>query len=89
MAGKKRLTSRKTNEEFAGFTRRVIKAHARRVADGDLEALAGLAQLSAGINRALDEAVAGLRDFGYSWAEIAGALKISRQAAQQRWGSRS
>ncbi len=28
----------------------------------------------------------GLRGFGYSWAEIATRLGITRQAAQQRWG---
>ena len=32
------------------------------------------------------EAVKGLRDFGYSWAEIGSRLGITRQAAQQRWG---
>ena len=28
----------------------------------------------------------GLREFGYSWADIAGRLGVTRQAAQQRWG---
>jgi len=79
-------TPRKTNAEFAGFTRRVIRAHARRVATGDVEALTDLVQLSRTVDRAVDDAVVGLREFGYSWAEIAGRLKISKQAAQQRWG---
>jgi hypothetical protein len=33
------------------------------------------------------EAVKGLRDCGYSWAEIGSRLGITRQAAQQRWGT--
>jgi hypothetical protein len=33
------------------------------------------------------EAVKGLRTHGYSWPEIGVRLGISRQAAQQRWGS--
>jgi len=80
---------RKSNVEFAGFVRRVVRAHARRIAAGDVEALADLVQLSAGVDQAVADAVAGLRRLGYSWAEIAGRLGISKQAAQQRWGGRS
>lgn len=86
---KSTLTPRKTNGEFAGFTRRVIRAHARRVADGDVEALADLAQLDAAVNTAIGDAVVGLRRFGYSWSDIAARLGISKQAAQQRWGDRA
>ena len=32
------------------------------------------------------EAITGLRGIGYSWADIALRLGITRQAAQQRWG---
>jgi len=39
------------------------------------------------VDRATDVAVAGLRRVGYSWAEIASRLGITRQAAQLRWGS--
>ncbi|HEY0699064.1 MAG TPA: hypothetical protein VGD43_14790 [Micromonospora sp.] len=74
------------NDEFAAFTRRIIRAHGRRVATGDVEALADLVNLSATIDQAIAEAVTGLRAFGYSWAEIGARLGITRQAAQQRWG---
>ena len=30
----------------------------------------------------------GLRKFGYSWADIAHRLGVTRQAAQMRWGNR-
>jgi len=33
------------------------------------------------------KAVKGLREHGYSWAEIGYRLGITRQAAQQRWGT--
>lgn len=74
------------NDEFAGFARRIIRAHGRRVATGDVEALRDLVALSATLDNAITEAVVGLRAFGYSWAEIGQRLGISRQAAQQRWG---
>jgi hypothetical protein len=38
------------------------------------------------INDGIAQAVSGLRDAGYSWAEIGSRLGITRQAAQQRWG---
>ncbi|WP_328853815.1 hypothetical protein OG994_28275 [Micromonospora globbae] len=74
------------NDEFAAFARRIIRAHGRRVAAGDVEALRDLTALSAAIDDAIGQAVIGLRAFGYSWAEIGARLGISKQAAQQRWG---
>ncbi|GAA2714034.1 hypothetical protein ACFY2R_12945 [Micromonospora olivasterospora] len=74
------------NDEFAAFARRIIRAHGRRVATGDVEALRDLVALSSAIDDAVGQAVIGLRAFGYSWAEIGSRLGISRQAAQQRWG---
>jgi hypothetical protein len=74
------------NDEYAAFARRVLRAYARRVADGDVEALTLMLGLSAEIDTAISQAVSGLREFGYSWAEIGVRLGITRQAAQQRWG---
>jgi hypothetical protein len=74
------------NDAYAAFIRRVLRAHGRRVATGDVEALADLVALAEDIDRTVGEAVRGLRGFGYSWAEIASRLGITRQAAQQRWG---
>jgi hypothetical protein len=75
------------NDEYAAFARRIIRAHGRRIADGDIEALADLVRLALDVEDAIRNAVIGLRDFGYSWADIAQRLGISRQAAQQRWGN--
>ena len=76
------------NDEYAAFARRVLRAYARRVADGDVEALTLMLGLSAEIDTAITQAVTGLRGSGYSWAEIGSRLGITRQAAQQRWGAR-
>ena len=77
------------NDEYAAFARRVLRAYARRVADGDVEALTLMLGLSAEIDDAIAQAVQGLRGFGYSWAEIGSRLGITRQAAQQRWGAQA
>ena len=46
-----------------------------------------MSHLSEEIDTAISQAVTGLRGFGYSWADIGTRLGITRQAAQQRWGS--
>ena len=74
------------NDEYASFARRVLRAYARRVATGDIDALTAMTDLSAEIDTAIGQAVTGLRSFGYSWADIGTRLGITRQAAQQRWG---
>jgi hypothetical protein len=74
------------NDEFTAFSRRVLRAAGRRIAAGDVEALPALAGLAVELDTAIGVAVAGLRGAGYSWAEIAARLGVTRQAAQQRWG---
>jgi ribosomal protein S20 len=74
------------NDEHASFVRRVIRAHARRVAAGDVDALADMTGLATELDKAISQAITGLRAAGYSWAEIAARLGVTRQAAQQRWG---
>jgi hypothetical protein len=76
------------NDEYARFVRRVVRAYARRVASGDVDALTDMTGLAAELDEAIGQAVIGLRQAGYSWAEIAVRLGVSRQAAQQRWGRR-
>src|SRR5690348_13400270 len=75
------------NDEFAAFVRRIVTAYGRRVAHGDVDALADLIRLGRAIEDATDLAVAGLRSYGYSWAEIGTRIGVTRQAAQQRWGA--
>jgi hypothetical protein len=74
------------NDEYAAFIARVLRAYSRRIATGDIEAIASMTLLSEQIDTAIQEAITSLRGFGYSWADIARPLHITRQAAQQRWG---
>ena len=73
------------NDAYLVFVARVIAAAGKRVATGDVEALPDLAQLASEVDAALITAVQGLREFGYSWEQIASRLGVTRQAAQQRW----
>jgi hypothetical protein len=82
----KRAKKVRENPEYAAFTRRILAAHGRRVAAGDIEALRALVELSTEVDAALRAAVQGLRGFGYSWTDIANRLGVSRQAAQMRYG---
>jgi hypothetical protein len=77
------------NEEFGGFARRILAAHGRRIATGDVEGLRDLAALHTAWEHATAAAVTGLRAEGFSWAEIGDRLGITRQAAQQHWGPAS
>ena len=74
------------NDDYAAFLRRAIRAFGRRIAAGDIDALGDAAFLSAQLDTAIKNAVTGLRQRGYSWADIGRQLGITRQAAQQRWG---
>jgi hypothetical protein len=85
---KRRLTPKPVveNDEYAAFARRILRAYARRISAGDIDALADIIVLAADVEHATRQAVMGLRDTGYSWAEIGLRLGVTRQAAQQRWG---
>lgn len=77
------------NTEFTAFARRIIRAHGRRVGDGDPVDLAELVGLAKDLDTVIDYAVRTMRaNHGYSWADIARELGITRQAAQQRFGDR-
>jgi hypothetical protein len=75
------------NDEYAAFVRRVLRAYSRRIAAGDIEAIAAMTALAAQLDTAITDAITSLRAFGYSWADIARPLGVTRQAAQQRWGT--
>lgn len=77
--------------EYGAFARRIVAAYGRRVADRDIEALTGLADLASLVDSYTLLAVANLRSEaggGYSWTDVGRALGITRQAAQQRYGAR-
>jgi hypothetical protein len=72
------------NPDHAAFTRRIIRAHGRRIAEGDVEGLAELLSLRDELDAAAQTAVDGLRAFGYSWGEIASRLGTTRQGSHCR-----
>ena len=74
------------NDEYAAFVRRVIRAYSRRVASGDIDAIAEMTATAELFDIAIGDAIAGLRSIGYSWADLALRLGVTRQAVQQRWG---
>jgi len=74
------------NYDYGIFARRVLRAYSRRVAAGDIDGIPDLIALSCDVDTAIRDAITGLRAIGYSWADIALRLGITRQAAQQRWG---
>ena len=88
---RKRARRHVENTQFDAFARRILRAYARRVAAGDVEALRTLAGLSSELDTVCRLAVAGLRQapYGYSWAEIADRLGVSKRAAQMRYGDRT
>jgi hypothetical protein len=47
-----------------------------------------MAALADHLEDATRQAITGLRQSGYSWADIATRLGITRQGAQQRWADR-
>lgn len=70
---------------YRAFVRRIMRAYARRVSDADPEDLAELVELRTELDATIAAAVHGLRANGSSWTDIARAVGITRQAAQQRW----
>jgi len=73
--------------EYAAFGRRMLRAWARRVGDGDPDDLAELLETARALDALIREAVTEQRAvYGTSWAAIGRAAGTTRQAAQQRWG---
>lgn len=70
------------------FVRRVLRSITRRAVEGDMEAVEALSRLEVGVRAELRLSVAALRaePWSYSWTDVAEALGVSKQAAQQRFG---
>jgi hypothetical protein len=69
---KARLTPKRAGrqvetDEHSAFVRPILRAYARRVGDGDVEALTLMTSLADEIDADIAEAVKGLRACGYSW----------------------
>lgn len=75
--------------DYFAMLRRMMRAAGRRVAAGDPADLAELLATLHELDGILAAAVEAQHAAGFSWAEIAGALGVSRQAVHKRWGRRS
>jgi hypothetical protein len=73
------------NAEYGQFVGRVLRAYSSRVADMDVEALAGLVDIERQVDAALRLAVVALHEGGYSWTDIGRVLGTTRQGARQRF----
>lgn len=73
--------------DYVSFARRVIRGAGRRVGDADEVELAQLVELRDELETAIRTAVEGQRSIGRSWAYIGAALGITRQSAQERYGT--
>ncbi len=79
-----------SNDQFAAFVGRILRAYARRIATGDIEALTDMIrtahQIESDLENVIRDAAFSLHESGYSWTEIAARLGVSRQAVRKRWG---
>lgn len=74
--------------EYIKAAQRFIRAAGRRVGDADDVDLAQLIELRDAVETAIAEAVTSQRaNYGRSWQWVANGLGITRQAAQQKYGS--
>ena len=77
-----RRRRRVENDEYAAFLRRAMAAYARRVANGNVDALADMTGLATELDDAISQAITGVRKAEYSWTETAVRLGVTHQAAQ-------
>lgn len=74
--------------EIGAACQRLLAALARRAEGGELEALEQLSLMESAVQQYLALGVRGYRaGHGFSWTDVGRVLGISRQAAQQRFGS--
>lgn len=80
-------TQKYDNTEFAAMLSRMVTSYGKRLADSDPSDLADAVSLQAQLDQVIGRAVAQLRaTHGFSWADVARELGITRQGAQQRYG---
>ena len=73
--------------EYGAFATRIIAGYRRRVGvAGDIGALRGLVELRTELDTAIMAAGNQLHAAGYSYAELATALGVSRNAVYERFG---
>jgi hypothetical protein len=66
----------------------MIRAAGKRVSHADLEDLTELIGIRADLDEAIQAAVDGLREDGFTWKDIGAATGTTGQAATMKWGRR-
>jgi len=74
--------------EFLAFARRVVRAASRRAGSADPADVAELIGLADDLDAAIVQAVKALRSSGFSWADLAREMGVTRQAVHARYASR-
>jgi hypothetical protein len=75
------------NDEYAAFTRRILRAYAQRVAAGDIDAITRLAALADEVDTAIRQAIIGLRGYGPASRSILAVTSTSGRPCSKRPGS--
>ena len=79
----------KETAEYGAFARRIIAGYRRRVGTAaDIGSLRGLVDLRAELDAAINDAGRDLVAAGYTYADLADALGVTRSAAFQRFGGK-
>jgi hypothetical protein len=84
--GSKRAKRYTRTGDYLHMLRRIVAAAGKRVGDADAEDLAELISIRNDLDRAIQRAVDGLREDGYTWESIGQATGTTRQAALMKWG---
>ena len=75
-------------DKLAGIHRQIMAiSHSPMLDPEDLQVVYGALRRT--IDQAEHDAITGLRASGVSWAEIGRALRMTRQASQQRFSARA
>jgi hypothetical protein len=73
--------------DYLAMLSRMIRGLGRRLGDGDPADIAGAVALQRELDAVIRAGVLTMReDHGFSWAQIADELGVTRQAAYQRYG---
>lgn len=84
------MATRHETPDYAAMLSRMIRSYGRRIGDGNPEDLAMALQLQHDLDAVITDAVLTMREtHGYSWAQLADELGMTRQAVQQRYGRRA
>ena len=86
MQTKGRVTQQTEAGKYVCFVQRIIRAAGKKVSVADPEDLAKLIAIRNELEVAIQAAVDGLREDGFTWRTIGEATGTTGQAANMKWG---